>query len=540
MKKSIITSSILLAIVISILITINYDIYCYHLWAFNSIKYTFSSVYNTSNYFDFHASYPPAGVYMYVLTGKLSSFINALSVNNIPLLFIYKLFPLLSLIILFNILIKNLKFGYNIKMLAFLFIPITLITTMTGQSDVIILLFLFCGISQLNKNEFFTGTFLLIFAIFIKQTAFFLSFAILIFYFMKNHYNKKLLLYGILNLILISLIMYAPFIIKGEFYNAIKYLWYATVGSSPLSGHALNMYSIIPNANMIDFNMKIGFLSLKSISIGMIVFVTIVMSYIMRKKQIWEYMIIVSIIWFNIMVGLRSQHIIYLLFFVIIFALFNRKIIVESIVLTIITVLNILLYNSMITMKLFGIPVPHFSVTIILSIIQFIVSIFLISKLMNGKKNKKIRNLFYHKRSFLMPYIMLITFVLLTVLLPGRIKDEKTLIPEIILENKLIDYSKDRYIELSVISRGPFKNYLGIRMANEAEFSIDAMDYSKIFFKISSEYCKNGEMIINDKRYLSGTEERYYEIENHLDTMNFLSNIKSGYKQIAIYDIKYE
>ncbi|MCK4523794.1 hypothetical protein KAU15_02610, partial [candidate division WOR-3 bacterium] len=493
-----------------------------------------------SNYFALSPSYPPAGVYMYVLTGKLSSFINTLSVNNIPLLFIYKLFPLLSLIILFNILIKNLKFGYNIKILALLFIPIALITTMTGQSDVIILLFLFCGISQLNKNEFYTGTFLLIFAVFVKQTAFFLSFAILIFYFMKSHYNKKLLLYGILNLILISLIMYAPFIIKGEFINAIKYLWDATIESSPLSGYALNMYSIIPNANMIDFNMKIGFLSLKSISIGMIGFVTIVISYIMRKKQIWEYMIIISIIWFNIMVGLRSQHIIYLLFFVIIFTLYNRKIIVESIVLTIITVLNVLLYNSMITMKLFGIPVPHISVTIILSIIQFIASIFLISKLMNGKKNKKIRNIFYHKRSFSMPYIMLIIFVLLTVLLPGKIKEEKSFISETILNNKLLNYSKDRYIELSVISRGPFRNYLGIRMADEAEFSIDAMDYSKINFRVSSEYCDNGKLIINGNVYTVGIKEKNYRIEKDSNFINFLSNIESGYKQIAIYDIKYE
>ncbi|MFO8062824.1 MAG: hypothetical protein R6U31_07860 [bacterium] len=515
----------------AIFITIHYDIYAYHLWTYTATGNSVSQLYNPSHYFSNVCSYPPLGAYMYILPGKIMSYISPLKVNSVPLIFLYKIIPLLILIVFIWIYPIGARIHRWILVL-----PIIVSTLFGGSLDIVILALMFAGLKSLERDKLHMGLLLLIIPVFIKQTAFFISLALIIHYFFRTK-QWRVIAYSALHSILVFIIVYFPMIIRGSVIMSLQSLFKYTLLSSPLSGLAFNLYSLLPNAHLMDFNYKLGPVSIKTISIGMILLTIILLSYVMRKRSTAITAVIFSIIWFNFMVGLRNQHILYPLFFLM---TASHIIIVRrlAIIYSIIALVNILSTSSVFMMNVFSIPVAGSELIISLSALQVIISVSVIY-ILSGQHDLRLNSVPLPRTIYIYASVVLFTFLISV--MPGYIdRSEKSLVKDIIQDELLIDYSRNRYIEPNVISLSPFENFLGIRISHNAFFTFLSSDMKNMRMKAYTEFTDSGVLDINGKQYEISSRPVIINTILQSDTVTVHSRTEPGYNQIAIYNIEYE
>lgn len=468
---------------------------------------------------------------MYILPGKVMSYISPLKINSVSLIFFYKLIPILILMLFIGFSPVK-KYIYRWVLL----LPIIVSTLFGGANDIVILVLMFAGLKSLERDKLHMGLLLLIIPVFIKQTAFFISLAIITHYFFKTK-QWRVILYSALHSILIFIIVYFPMIIKGNLIMSLQSLWKYTLLSSPLSGMAFNLFSILPNAHLMDFNYKLGPVSIKTISIGIILLSIILLSYILRKRKPVIMAIIFSIIWFNFMVGLRSQHILYPLFFLM---TASHIIIVRrlAIIYSIIALVNILSTSSVFMMNIFSIPVAGNVLIISMSALQVIISVSVVY-ILSRQYEVRLDNVPVPRTSYIYAAVILLT-VLISVM-PGYIeRSEKSFVKHIIQDELLLDYSRDRYIEPNVISISPFENYLGIRMSHNAFFNFLSKDMRHITMNAYTEFTDSGVLVVNGKEHGVSGSPIVINYKLQSDTVTVYSETKPGYNQIAIYNIEYE
>jgi hypothetical protein len=534
---------IVVAISASIAITIQYDIYSYHIWAYTAIKEGVNEIYNINKYFDRVCDYPPLGAYISIFQGKVLSFFSPLKIGSIPMLFFYKLLPLLFIFILFY---KSF-FHSGSKRILFSYLlctPFAVSTVLNGQFDIIIVFLILMSIVQMEKKNQKTGIVLLVLALFVKQTAFFFVFLIFLHYFIEDGHKKKFLLKSLIAGLTAFLIFFAPFIIKGNIVSSIKDLIANTLYSSPFSGYAFNILSLIKNSKYIDFNYNVLNISFLSYSLLAVVAAAILIS-IKKEWDILKKMALFSIVWFNFLVGLREQHILYPFFFLSIYLYYSKKNILWIAVLSVLSILNFILYNPLIALAVFKEPTLPDTMLIIFTLIQVALSSILFIIALKEKKHTRKENagISFSKRESIRMIIFLLFIILFAEFAPGfHSKEEKEFFSHAILKKNIIEISNDKYIDLNVISLSSFENYLGLRMADNAYFKAENKgDYQELIFDAKCEFIEKGALIINnDTILIENTVENISLPFLTGDTLVFKSVSDKKYSQIALYNFRFK
>ena len=364
---------------IALFFTINYDLYNYHLWAYTAVKYGLNQIYNNALYFDRAFDYLPIGGYMEIFAGKIASYFNMLSISNVPMLFVYKIIPLIFMFLLMRMIVKNFNNNQILKYIIIMSVPLVFIASLYGENDITICYFLVLSIISFEKGDFKSGMFFSIINLTIKQTSLFFVAAILFYYLLRSEkkyqYIRNVILWGAG----IFAVSFSPFIIGGNLISALRNFLHNTLGViSPISCMAFNAYSIIPNAKFIDFNYKFGLLSIKSYSLAILIILSIYVISRLRKDSIWKVMLIISLIWYNLHVGLHTHHMVYVLLFLTIYSVKYRLNPMYQIFYAVILTLNMLLTQSLFTMNVFGYPSLNPIIISIFSACQLMIAVLLI------------------------------------------------------------------------------------------------------------------------------------------------------------------
>ena len=524
---------------IAIYFTINYDLYNYHLWAYTAIRYGLHQIYNNSLYFDRAFDYLPLGGYFEVFAGKIASLFYPASINNVKLLFIYKIIPVIFYLLIM-LKIKSIGIKDNINsLIAAVSLPLIIIVSLYGENDVIIIYFLILSIIAFEKKQINQGMLFSIITLVIKQTSLFFVLSILFYYFIKSSNKKQYVTRTVLWGAGIFTVFFSPFIIKGNLIDALNSFFTNTLSIiSPLSCKAFNSYSIIPGAQFMDFNYKLGIFSIKTYALGALVVSLIFTIIKLRKRNIWQIMTLIAIIWYNLHVGLHTHHMIYLLIFLVILAVRSRLHWAYVVVYSLILALNMLLTQSIIIMNIFGIPSLPISWMVIFAGIQFIVSAVLFVNIIihDPGSNTAISEPVHFK--IWITVILLVLFV--SAFMPGRyLKNEKEWISDIINEGHLLNYSKDYYIEADIVSHGPFSNYLGIRMSDSSHFTVDNTVYDSIEFSAGIEYGSNAALIVSDSVIDISDQNMNIILRGKNDIWKFKALVEQQYSILTIYNIRY-
>ncbi len=537
MKKLIIIFFIL--IILGALFYITYDVYSYHIAAYYSLKLPFSEIFNSKLYFDRFPDYPPLGVYINIFTGKVFSFLYPLSYNNVKLLFVYKFISILFLVLLFSIFQSTIKTKEKFYEILFfvLFFPVIILL---GETDSILIFLIMYSIAYFEKHLYKEGLFLLIINLAIKQTGLFISIFILFYYFILIQNKKKFISYFILIGSSLFFIICSPFIVSGNFLQFISDFFHNSLNViSPLSIKAFNLLALPKDAFMIDFNYKPFIASYKTYSILILLFSIFIINIKFRKMKIFEILPVFTIIWYNFQVGLHSHHIIYPAFFIFLYsALYNRNKIISYIYIFL-TIADIMLNSSIITMAVFKFPYMKYYYIQLFSVIQIISGGIFIYNSLKKDIVQDIR-IDVLRIDYKTMYIVIIIFVLLTVFLPGRIKNEQELLSYTIENKLLIDYSKDRFIQMDIYQENPFLNFLGIRMSDKSYFKFSPL-FNKIQFYAVMEYGDSGQLIINNDTFNISKNKQYIEYNIKNDSIvSIYSMSKKKFSQIVLYYLNYE
>lgn len=524
---------------IALYFTINYDLYNYHLWAYTAIRYGLDQIYNNSLYFDRAFDYLPLGGYFEVFAGKIASLFYPASINNVKLLFVYKIIPVIFYLLIM-LKIKSIGIKDNINsLIAAVSLPIIIIVSLYGENDVIIIYFLILSITAFEKRQIHQGMLFSIITLVIKQTSLFFVLSILFYYFIRSSNKKQYITQTVLWGAGIFTVFFSPFIVKGNLIDALNSFFSNTLSIiSPLSCKAFNSYSIIPGAQFMDFNYKLGLFSIKTYALGALAISLIFIIIKLRKRNIWQIMTLIAIIWYNLHVGLHTHHMIYLLIFLVILSVRSRLHWIYAVVYSLILALNMLLTQSIVTMNLFGIPRLPIPFMVIFAGIQLIVSAVLFVNIIRHDPGS---NTAISEPVHFRIWVTVILLVLIvSAFMPGRyLKNEKEWVSDIINEGHLLNYSKDHYIEADIVSHGPFSNYLGIRMSDSSHFTVDNTVYDSIEFSAGIEYGSVAKLIVSDSVIDITESKQSIVLRSNNDKWRFEASNNRQYSIIAIYNIKY-
>lgn len=536
----------LAAVAAAVFLTINYDVYNYHLWSYIASEYGISSLYDLDKYFLNSCDYMPFGAYIYVLPGKLFSLAVPLTVNRIPYINFYKIMPVLILIMFSFMILNSLRNCSRRDYLTLLAVslPMLLITSLFGENDILIIAFLFLSVMLLEKNRVNEGIFFALINLTVKQTSLFWVLLILAYYMFRTDEKRRFLLITLIEGVVLFVFMFFPFIISGKIFKVLENLLFNTVHLvTPLSCSAFNAFSLIPNAQYIDFNYNIAHIPVSIYSILIMSAGVIAVSAFSKKVSIYEAAGLYGLLWYNAHVGLRSQHMIYMLVFALLYTLVYRRGMLFIIGYSIILILNIILTQSVITMPVMNMPVLSPYAMITFSAVQLALSIaFFIYIIRNAGNNTEQRTLHVPGKNSVRALIISVTVIAcLAFAVPGSVdKNENEWISDIMKTGNLIDYSHESYIEPIIISRGLFRKYLGIRMSDNAYFSVNMVKYNTLEFTLETEHIGNAVLNINGETYHADDTARRFIYENtSQDTVIITSHTGSKYGILVLYDTEF-
>lgn len=527
--------------VAAIFLTINYDLYNYHLWAYTSVRYGIDQIYNNALYFDRAFDYLPLGGYFEVLAGKLASYVLPLTISDVPLLFVYKIIPLIFVYFILRIITDMFKTISIKRYIVILSLPLLIIASLYGENDVIIIFLLINSIISFESGRKTTGIILALLNLVIKQTSLFLTGGILLYYFLNSDHRMDYILRTVHAGLWIFLISFSPFIIKGNLIETLMHFIHNTLDViSPLSCMAFNLFSLIPGAQYLDFNYKWGLLSIKSYSLIILVSFIFIIVYKLRKHSIWKVIVLVSLIWYNLHVGLHTHHMVYVTVFVTIFTFRNRISPVFLCSYSILLTLNMLLTQSLFTMQLFNIPsLPRYWFPIF-ALLQLITGVGTAIYVLGPERKLNKQHIKADRGFIWIAVTMLVTVA--AIFFPGRYdRNEQNWIDDMIREGRLANYSQNSYIEADIVSRGPFSNYLGIRMSDKSYMNVvndNLME--QLRFKAYVEYDDSALLTVNDSIFSIYDNNSEILLSSFSDTLSFNAQTFSKYAVISVYDFKYE
>uniref|UniRef100_A0A7C3N5Z4 DUF2029 domain-containing protein n=1 Tax=candidate division WOR-3 bacterium TaxID=2052148 RepID=A0A7C3N5Z4_UNCW3 len=485
MKRTIFIFLSFLFFLIPLFFIFQYDIYSYHVWAYNSLKYGVSELYTNENYFDRLCDYMPFGSYIAILTGRVISFFKPLTLISVPYLNLYKIFPLLFL---FSFLIFLIKERYTFLKI-FLFVSIFYFSIfLNGQFDIIILFLIFFSIFLYEQKKFIFASFLLTLLIFSKPTAPFFVLLIYLHYFKENG-KKNFLIKTIPVILFTSFLIFLPFIIKGKLIFTLKNIYFNSIYMLPFSGYSFNLLSLIPQTHYLDPAKNFLNLSLRTYSLILLFLFCLVISFL--KGNIFKKMALFSLLWINLLVGLRENHILYPLFFLF-FTLekkdFKFKII--FLILYFVSFMNIAFFIFSFSNKF--LYYLFVSLSSISTVILFILLL---------KSNDKIlipKNLIILEKVSI-TYLLLI-FVFLIFPLKNYDRKEKNFFGEIITSKDLLDYSKEKFLDLNIKTYSPFSHYLSLRLSDLSYFKFKNLKekYKDLVFYLDVENDDSAKLLIDD------------------------------------------
>ncbi|MDD3803907.1 MAG: hypothetical protein PHW02_05970 [bacterium] len=543
MKKRIVLFIIfaLAVIFLSIFFTLQYDIYSYHLWAYTAIKEGTHEVYNSAKYFTGACDYTHIGTYICLFQGKLLSYIKPLELASAPLLFFFKLLPLAFLMIFMSkhVLSDDKRkriFGYVLAL------PFGISIIVNGQFDIIILMLLTMTVWEFEKKNVRSALFLSFITLLVKQTAVFFVGLILLHYFAKTEnkskYLKNTFVAGIVIFISVSL----PFILKNNLLESIHGLLSNTFIYSSSQGYVFNIFSILYSIKPFEANYNIGGLSIATYSLIATFLLTLWIALI-KGWDIYKKLALYSILWFNLLLGLREQHLLYPLYFISIFTFKTKKQLPFMMLYSAITIFNIVMFNPNLSQFVFKIPYPPIKVVSVLSFIQIVISLSAVVLILKEKQHvKKAAEVSsFTKREALQTIIFFLAMTIFAEFAPGFIRrNEKELFSDAMINKKLVDFSKDRYIDLNVITLSSFENYLGARMSDGSFLKIaNNGGYSELTFDARMEYVDVGMVIINNDTFeISGILKNAKMDVKEADTIIIKSVSPKKFSQVALYNIR--
>jgi len=193
-------------------------------------------------------------------------------------------------------------------------------------------------------------------------------------------------------------------------------------------------------------------------------------------------------------------------------------------------------------MKIFHVPFINDAVFLILSVLQSGLAVIIFIEVLKGREKENLSREHIHFPGTVFLYLSLIVFVILSAYLPGRLNRKETeFLSSSIIAKRLESYSKDRFIDLNIVSRGPFKNYLGVRMSDGSYFKIMMKEGGdRLIMRASSEYSDTSYIDINGAEYILTKEESIIDLKIESEYMTVKSKSSKKYSQSAIYEIRYE
>lgn len=479
-------------------LTMNYDIYSYHYWAYNAIKNGTSDMYNSDEYFDRTADYPPAGVMIEILQGKLLSMFAPLRIGKINNFAPYKVFPFIAFAILILILAKYSVIS-QLRLVLFS-LPLGLATVLTGNTESIVILFLFLSIVFIRRGEIIPVIAVLVISCFIKQTAVFPALALGLIAWSRKGFNARIPAYAVIITIITTVIALMPFMFSGNLLPAMKAFTGLTMLSAPVSGNAFNILSLIKSADIIRYNHNILNISFRTYSIVLLL-ASLLFVIMLRKRPITDTFAVFMILWFNFTVGLRDNHILYPMFFMLMSR--ERKQFLPALAFSVIAFINLFAFKSIVMMHLFGIPHIPYILKALFSAVQVAAGGLFIRNYFRSSYFEPPAADHYNFGKGIIIIIVFALFVYSASFIPGRTEGKNDeLLSTSILERRMLDYSDDRYIDLNIISTGVFNNHLGVRMSDSAFFLIEPGEITCFEFSGMAEFGDSAAVIINSDTFL--------------------------------------
>lgn len=486
MKRLFIILSLTLFFVIPFLFIFQYDIYSYHVWAYNSLKFGLDEIYNRNNYFDRFCDYLPFGSYIAIFQGRIISFFVPLKLLSVPYLNLYKIFPLVVLFFLIIFLYKEKKSLFKTLILI---IPFYISIVSNGQFDIAILFMLVVSIFLFEKRDYILGTFVLTLLFFSKQTAPF--FVLLIFsHYSKENLNKNFFLKTFLTFIATTFLIFFPFIVTGKILKTLKLIYENSTYMLPFSGYSFNLLSIVSFNHTLDPSKNYFNISLSTYSLLLMILVSIFMGFFL-KWNLLKKLTLFSLIWFNLLIGLRENHILYPLFFLF-FSIDEKS---KGFKL----LFFLFYFASIMNIVFFFFNFFNRTIFFIFSFFSFCSTLILFILILRGNESD-----FRTKRVDLLKNfsLVMISFIFFVVFMPLKNYDktEKNFFEHLIKSNDIIEFSKDRFIDLNIKTFSPFSHYLSLRMSDLSylKFKNFNAKYRNLKIFLDVEGNDFGELILND------------------------------------------
>ncbi|MEO0289307.1 MAG: hypothetical protein ABIN00_06685 [candidate division WOR-3 bacterium] len=486
MKRLTIVLLLVLFFVIPFIFIFQYDIYSYHVWAYNSLRFGLDEIYNRSNYFDRFCDYLPFGSYIAICQGKIISLFIPLTLLSVPYLNFYKILPLVVLISLFIFLYKE---KLSLFKIVLLIVPFYISIVSNGQFDIVILFLIFVSIFLFEKKDFVSGTFILTLLFFSKQTAPF--FVLLVFFhYLKENFNKVFFFETLLTFLGTTFLIFFPFIVTGKLFKTLKLIYENSTFMLPFSGYSFNLLSVLSCNHNLDPTKNYFNVSLTSYSLLLIMSVLTIIGLFV-KGNVFKKLSLFSLIWFNFLIGLRENHILYPLFFL--FFSINWKSKGFKFLFFLfyfMSILNIIFFFFNFLSK------TIFLIFSLISVFSTFILFVLIFR--ESSPHISIERINFLKR-FSMVIVSLIFFV---VFMPLKNYDrtEKNFFEQVIKSNDIVEFSKDRFIDLNVKTYSPFSHFLSLRMSDLSyiKFKNFKTKYKNLKIFLDVEGNDFAELIIND------------------------------------------
>lgn len=534
MKKVFFIILFLIFFIQPFILIFQYDIYSYHVWSYNSIKFGIDKIYNRELFFDRFCDYLPFGSYLAIFQGRIISLFTPLKLCSVPYLNFYKIFPLFILFSVFVFLYRN---KFSLLKILILTIPFYISIVLNGQFDIVILFLLFISIFFMERKDFVFGSFILTLLFFSKQTAPFFVTLIVLHYFKENR-NKDFLFKVFFTFLITTSIIFLPFIVSGKILKTLNLIYQNSTYMLPFSGYSFNLLSLVSYKNNFDPSKNYFNISLTSYSLFLIIVTAIFISFFV-KGSIFKKLSLFSLVWFNLLVGLRENHILYPLFFLFFLIDRNRKGAIFNLL------FFLFYFFSILNIIVFFFNFVDKKVFFIFSFFSVVSSFILFFVILREKDSEiSIKNAGSLKICLFIT-ILLILFVNF-IPLTNYDRDEKNFFGELIMSNDILEYSKDRFMDLNIKTFSPFSHYLSLRMSDLSFIKFKNLNskYRNLKMFLVVEGNDSAKLTLNDSISVIIKKDKFNFIrfENFSilnDTINIKAKTFKKNSNVVIYNVTF-
>jgi len=353
-------------------------------------------------------------------------------------------------------------------------------------------------------------------------------------HYFKNSFSLKFILKAFFVFIVLTFLIFLPFVFSGKLFKTFLDIYYNSTYMLPFSGYSFNLLTLFQN---MDIDKNIFNLSLKTYSLIFLSISSFIISFFC-KWDIYKKISIFSLIWFNFLVGLRENHILYPLFFINLFLIYEKDLLKNFVfyLFYIISLINIFFFVFK-TYK--WIPVSIMSgISLTLSLIVF--KIILDFK---GKNFIFLENMNILKKMFL--FIIFIIFFVCYLPYGKYDKTEKNFFYEMIMSKDILEYSTDKFLDLNIKTFSLFSHHLSLRMSDSSYLKVKNLDnkYQNLSFYVTLENGDSAYLFFCDRSIKLKKYEKIFvdsKIFNFkIDTLIFKVKTFNDNANLILYDTFY-